>query len=74
MMIGTSAPKGPPEPIEMADDAALAASLSRAGIVADRVSVPAARSVAAAAAPYRQADGTYRFENRLRFWVLRRAR
>jgi SAM-dependent methyltransferase len=50
-------------PIEMAGDAALETSLSRAGI-------DAAASVTAAAAPYRRADGGYRFENRLRFWIL----
>jgi SAM-dependent methyltransferase len=50
-------------PIEMAGDAALETSLSRAGI-------GAAASVTAAAAPYRLADGGYRFENRLRFWIL----
>ena len=63
-----------PAPIDMADDAALQESLSRAGIVADPVAAPAAKSVTAAAAPFRQADGTYRFENRLRFWVLRSGR
>jgi SAM-dependent methyltransferase len=52
-------------PIEMAGDAALEASLSRVGIAA-------ATSVTAAAAPYRRADGGYRFDNRLRYWVLRR--
>jgi SAM-dependent methyltransferase len=55
-------------PIEMAGDAALEASLSRAGIEATH----AASAVIAAAAPYRRADGGYRFENRLRYWVLRR--
>jgi SAM-dependent methyltransferase len=59
-----------PAPIEMAGDAALEESLSCAGIAADPVAVPSAASVAAAAAPFRRADGTYRFENRLRFWVL----
>jgi len=54
-------------PIEMADDACLSESLSRAGIDA----APTATSVTAAAAPYRRADGTYRFENRLRYWILR---
>lgn len=54
-------------PIEVADDASLSESLSRAGID----SAPTATSVTAAAAPYRRADGTYRFENRLRYWILR---
>jgi SAM-dependent methyltransferase len=59
-------------PIEMADDAALEASLSRAGVVAAPLAAPAGTSVIAAAAGWRQADGTYRFDNRLRYWVLRR--
>jgi SAM-dependent methyltransferase len=68
-----------PTPIEMADDDALAQSLSRAGIVPELGGVPelgtaaATDSVTSAAAPYRQADGTYRFDNRLTYWVLRRA-
>jgi SAM-dependent methyltransferase len=70
-------------PIEMADDAALAASLVEAGIVGDSsltastASVTAtatAAAAAAAAARYRGADGRYRFDNRLRYWVLRRRR
>jgi SAM-dependent methyltransferase len=63
-----------PAPIEMADDDALEASLSRAGIGADPHTSAATISVSAAAAPYRRADGTYRFDNRLRYWVLRRGR
>jgi SAM-dependent methyltransferase len=55
-------------PIEIAGDAALEASLSRAGIGALR----AATSITAAAAPYRRADGGYRFDNRLRYWILGR--
>jgi SAM-dependent methyltransferase len=54
-------------PIEIAGDEALEASLSRAGIAAEP---PFATSLAAAAAPFRRSDGTYRFENRLKFWVL----
>ncbi len=57
-------------PIEMADDATLEASLSRAGIAADPVAASEETDVAAAAAPYRQADGRYRFGNRLRYWIL----
>jgi SAM-dependent methyltransferase len=56
--------------IEMADDAALEASLSCAGIEAFRP----ATSVTGAAARYREADGGYRFHNWLRYWVLRRGR
>jgi SAM-dependent methyltransferase len=55
-----------PAPIEIADDAALELSLSRAGVTSP--------STAQAAAPYRQTDGTYRFENRLRYWILGRGR
>ena len=53
-------------PIEMADDAALEVSLARAGVTST--------STPQAAAPYRQPDGRYRFENRLRYWILRAAR
>lgn len=60
-----------PAPIELAGEAALADSLARAGIVADPIAPPGSTSAAQAAAPYRRGDGTYRFENRLRFWVLR---
>jgi SAM-dependent methyltransferase len=57
-------------PIETADDGALEASLSRAGIEAFHP----AMSVTGAAAKYRGADGAYRFDNWLRYWVLRRGR
>ena len=60
-------------PIEIADYAALVASLSRADIAPDPIAAPVASS-AAAAEPYRRADGGYRFDNRLRYWVLRRGR
>ena len=59
-----------PAPIEMADADALEASLAQAGIVADPVAATAETDVTAAAAPYRQADGAYRFANRLRYWIL----
>jgi SAM-dependent methyltransferase len=49
-------------PIEIADEAALEVSLARAGV--------ACAGTIAEAAPYRQADGTYRFENRQRYWIL----
>ncbi|HEY1521282.1 MAG TPA: class I SAM-dependent methyltransferase [Solirubrobacteraceae bacterium] len=55
-------------PIEIGDDEALEASLADAGVAM------AATSVTAAAARWRRADGTYRFENRQRFWVLRKGR
>jgi SAM-dependent methyltransferase len=60
-----------PAPIELAGEAALADSLARAGIVADPMAPPGAISADKAATEYRQGDGTYRFENRLRVWVLR---
>jgi SAM-dependent methyltransferase len=63
-----------PAPIELADYVTLEASLSRAGIIADPRAGAGSMSVSAAAAPYRQADGTYRFDNRLSYWVLRRGR
>jgi SAM-dependent methyltransferase len=59
-----------PAPIELAGDAALAASLVRAGAAAG----PGAggeRELVAAAAPYRRADGSYRFENRMCYWMVR---
>ena len=59
-----------PAPIEMADGDALEASLARAGIVADPVAAVAETDLTAAAAPHRQADGAYRFANRLRYWIL----
>lgn len=63
-----------PAPIEMADDASLESSLSRAGIDLGPDVGGAQTSLIAAAARYRQADGRYRFDNELRYWVLRRAR
>jgi SAM-dependent methyltransferase len=60
-----------PAPIEMADDRALEAALERAGIEADPRAVPDASDLAGAAAPYRRADGSYRFDNRLRYWIVR---
>jgi SAM-dependent methyltransferase len=60
-------------PIDIANDTALEESLSRAGIVPEIGASTEATSVIAAAAPYRQADGSYRFDNHLSFWVLRRS-
>src|SRR5690349_1703394 len=62
-----------PAAIEMADDSALESSLARAGIFPEIGAASEAQSVIAAAASYRQADGSYRFDNHLRFWVLRRS-
>ena len=46
-------------PIEMTDDSALLAALGRRG-----------GEVLEAASPFRRPDGSYRFDNRLRFWIL----
>ena len=51
--------------MHLADDAALTSALASAGAV-----IGAAAQVAAAGAPYRRADGGYRFENRLRYWII----
>jgi SAM-dependent methyltransferase len=61
-------------PIEMADEAALETSLTRARIDVEVGAFGTEASVRAAADPYRRPDGTYRFNNRLRFWVLSRRR
>jgi SAM-dependent methyltransferase len=55
-------------PIEIADDDALESSLVSAGVAT------ATTSVIDAAGPYRRSDGTYRFENRQRYWILGRGR
>ncbi len=60
-----------PAPIEMTDEAALEAALVRAKIEADPHAAGVEIDTIAAAAPYRRGDGTYRFENRLRYWVVR---
>jgi SAM-dependent methyltransferase len=54
-----------PAPIEMAGDTALESSLARAGVAAGPRAI-------AAAAPWRRDDGTYRFDNRQRYWILGR--
>jgi SAM-dependent methyltransferase len=59
-----------PASIELSGDRALAAALVRAGVEADSSTTPGA---VAAAAPYRRRDGGYRFDNRLRYWVVRPA-
>lgn len=53
-----------PAPIRVADAAALEASLWRAAGGA------LSGDISEVAAPYRQADGSYRFDNRVRYWVL----
>jgi SAM-dependent methyltransferase len=78
-----------PAPIELGSEAALVDSLARAGILADPIAAdpivadtiagdpiaaPVARAAAETAVRYRQPDGRYRFNNRLRFWVLRKPR
>ena len=52
-----------PAPIEMAGDTALESSLARAGVAGGP-------RVIAAAARWRRDDGTYRFDNRQRYWIL----
>jgi SAM-dependent methyltransferase len=49
----------------LADDEALAAALASAGAV-----IRSVEHVAAAGAPYRRPDGSFRFENRLRYWIM----
>jgi SAM-dependent methyltransferase len=51
-------------PIEMAGDTALESSLAAAGVAGGP-------RVIAAAARWRRDDGTYRFDNRQRYWILR---
>jgi SAM-dependent methyltransferase len=51
-------------PMEMPDEAALDAALRAAGLVVDR---PGLR---APAAPFLRPDGSYRFENRLRYLII----
>jgi hypothetical protein len=60
-----------PAPITLRDDDSLATALVSAGAHAgtpDRGTWR--RRVVAAAAPFRQADGSYRFENRLTYRVF----
>jgi SAM-dependent methyltransferase len=52
--------------MSLPDHGALEAALSSAGA---RIGAPAQLLIAAA--PYRQADGSYRFDNRLRYWIVR---
>ena len=63
-----------PAPIEIADEAALAASLARAGVASTPNASRATHPVTDAAASYRRPDGSYSFDNRLRYWVLRSVR
>jgi SAM-dependent methyltransferase len=58
-------------PIEMSGEGALRAALAGAGIDADPTAPLGEADVATAAAPYRQPDGGYRFDNRLRYWIVR---
>lgn len=60
-----------PAPIVMADQAALETALARAGIDIHPFAAAGRGDVVAAATPYRLADGSYRFDNRLRYWLLR---
>jgi SAM-dependent methyltransferase len=58
-------------PIEMSGEAALMSALARAAIEPDPHTSAGGADLTAAAAPFRQADGSYRFENRLRYWIAR---
>jgi SAM-dependent methyltransferase len=58
-------------PIVMANDAALQAALARAGIDAGPFAGTGGGDVIEAARRYRQPDGSCRFDNRLRYWLLR---
>jgi SAM-dependent methyltransferase len=51
--------------MRLADDDALASALASAGVV-----IRSVEQVATAGAPYRRPDGGYRFENRLRYWII----
>jgi SAM-dependent methyltransferase len=51
--------------MSLPDEEALASALSSSGAP---IGSPA--QVIAAAAPYRRPDGSYRFENRLRYWII----
>lgn len=55
-------------PIELGDEGAIEAALERAGALPD---IAAGCDPIAEAAPYRQPDGRYRFENGLRYWIMR---
>ena len=60
-----------PAPIHFPGEAQLYAALKRAGIEHDSRVASVEIDISAAAAPYRRADGSYRFENRLRYWIAR---
>jgi SAM-dependent methyltransferase len=51
--------------MRLPDDEALTAALVSAGAV-----IRSVEQAAAAGAPYRRPDGAYRFENRLRYWII----
>jgi hypothetical protein len=54
-----------PAPVELADDHALVDALCRAGVHAST------DAMLAEARRYRTDAGQYRFDNRLRYWILR---
>jgi ubiquinone/menaquinone biosynthesis C-methylase UbiE len=59
-----------PVTVELTGDDALAGALERA----DAVVMADAAHLRVAASPYRQADGSYRFRNRLVYWIATRPR
>ena len=58
-------------PIEMTGEGVLEAALARAGIEADPSVGATTTDVAAAAARYRRPNGGYRFDNHVRYWIVR---
>jgi SAM-dependent methyltransferase len=59
-----------PVPIELAGAAGLVGALEGAGIESESSVAASSRDVVAAAGPYLRDDGTYRFDNSVRYWVL----
>jgi SAM-dependent methyltransferase len=59
-----------PAPIELSGDATLEAALLGAGVQA-AASAGASADLAMAAARYRTSTGGYRFDNHLRYWIVR---
>jgi hypothetical protein len=55
-------------PMTMPGDAALLGALTRAGLIAGADVLP--DGIAHAARRFRRPDGSYHFDNRLRFWIL----
>ena len=60
-----------PAPMEIADDAALEAALVAAGALQAQAGGGARPRLLEAASPFRRSDGSYRFDNRLRYLIAR---